>query len=168
MADGAGAAAEAGETKAPVFSLHAVAGVAMVKTMQIRVGVGATSLIALLDTGSTHNFIGEEAARRSGLPIQPRPRLAATVANGDKVSCPGVLRHALLVIGDLSFANDLFVMPLAGGARDAVDGDPRAHDVGLHRGHCVVHAPGPPDLLDRSTAPGGGALRVHNSSASPR
>jgi len=74
-ADGAGAAAEAAETEAPVFSLHAVAGVAMGKTMQIRVGVGVTSLIALLDTGSTHNFIGEEAARRSGLPIQPRPDL---------------------------------------------------------------------------------------------
>jgi len=113
-ADGAGAAAEAAKTEAPVFSLHAVAGVAMGKTMQIRVGVGVTSLIALLDTGSTHNFIGEEAARRSGLPIQPRPRLTATVANGDKVPCPSVLRQAPLVIDDLAFAADLFVMPLAG------------------------------------------------------
>ncbi|XP_035823519.1 uncharacterized protein [Zea mays] len=110
----AAAAADTGETDAPIFSLHAVAGVSMGKTMQIRVVVGATTLIALLDTGSTHNFIAEEAARRSGLPILPRPRLTATVANGDKVPCPGVIRHAPITINNFSFAVDLFVLPLAG------------------------------------------------------
>jgi hypothetical protein len=108
------AAANPGETEAPVFSLHAVAGVAIGKTMQIRVSVGATSLIALLGTGSTHSFITKDAARRIGLPIQPHPRLTATVANGEKVPCPGVLRRAPLTIDDLGFAVDLFVMPLAG------------------------------------------------------
>ena len=103
-----------GEVEAPTFSLHAVAGVAIGKTMQVRVSVGATSLIALLDTGSTHSFIGEEAAHRTGLPIQPRPRLTATVANGERVSCPGVLRGAPLLIGDFHSTVDLFVMPLAG------------------------------------------------------
>jgi predicted aspartyl protease len=46
--------------------------------MQVRVSVGATSLIALLDTGSTHSFIREAAAHRTGLPVQPRSRLTAT------------------------------------------------------------------------------------------
>jgi hypothetical protein len=111
---GAAAAADTGEMDAPIFSLHAVAGVSMGKTMQIRVVVGATTLIALLDTGSTHNFIAEEAARRSGLPILPRPRLTAMVANDEKVSCPGVIRHAPITINEFSFVVDLFVLPLAG------------------------------------------------------
>jgi hypothetical protein len=97
-----------------VFSLHAVAGVAMGKTMQVRVVVGATSLVALLDTGSTHSFIRADAARQTGLPIQPRSRLTATVANGERVPCPGVIRRAPLSINDCTFAVDLFVMPLAG------------------------------------------------------
>jgi hypothetical protein len=110
----AAAKADPGATEAPVFSLHAVAGVAIGNTMQVCVLVGTTPLIALLDTGSTHSFIAEEAARRTGLPIQPRPRLTATVANGERVPCPGVLRHAPLTIDGSNYAVDLFVMPLAG------------------------------------------------------
>ncbi|XP_072151436.1 uncharacterized protein [Setaria viridis] len=56
------------DTEAPCFSLQVVAGVPMASTMQIAVVLGAASLVALLDSGSTHNFISEEAARRSGLP----------------------------------------------------------------------------------------------------
>jgi hypothetical protein len=108
------AAAEAGAQDAPLFSLHAVVGVAVGAPILLRVSLGATSLIALVDTGSTHNFIGEAAASRTGLPIQPRPRLTATVANGEKVTCPGVLRNAPIDIEGPMFDVDLYVMPLAG------------------------------------------------------
>jgi hypothetical protein len=62
-------AADAPETESPVFSLHAVMGVPICDTMQITVSLGTTSFVALLDSGSTHNFIGEEVARRSRLPV---------------------------------------------------------------------------------------------------
>jgi hypothetical protein len=70
-------------TETPVFSLHAVAGVPTCDTMQVRVSFGATTLVALLGTESAHNFNVEDAAWRTGLPIQPRSRLTATVANGE-------------------------------------------------------------------------------------
>ena len=98
----------------PVFSLHAVAGVAVGAPILLRVTLGAATLVALVDTGSTHNFIGEAAAHRTGLAILPRPRLTATVANGEKVACPGVLRHAPISIEGMTFDVDLYVMPLAG------------------------------------------------------
>jgi hypothetical protein len=82
--------------------------------MQVPVEVGAVSLVALLDTGSTHNFIGEEAARRTGLAVQHRPRLTATVANGERIRCPGVIRQAPISIAGERFLVDLYVMPLAG------------------------------------------------------
>ncbi|XP_066347901.1 uncharacterized protein [Miscanthus floridulus] len=82
--------------------------------MQIMVSLGATSLIVLLDSGSTHNFIAEDAALRTGLPIQPRPRLTAIVANGERVACPGVIHRAPISIDNTPFHIDLFVMPLAG------------------------------------------------------
>jgi hypothetical protein len=36
------------------------------------------------------------------------------VANGERISCPGVLRQASIVIDGLQFGVDLYVMPLAG------------------------------------------------------
>ncbi|WVZ54253.1 hypothetical protein U9M48_005078 [Paspalum notatum var. saurae] len=102
------------DAEAPCFSLHAVAGVPMAGTMQLTVALGAASLVALLDSGSTHNFISEEAARRSGLPLRQRPRLTALVANGERVTCVGIIRDAPLLIDGDSFPADLYVMPLAG------------------------------------------------------
>jgi hypothetical protein len=102
------------DTETPVFSLHAVAGVLVGNTVQLQVIVGAATFVALIDTGSTHSFIGEAAARRSGLTIEPRPRLTATVAKGERVACPGVLHQAPVDVGGMVFGVDLFVMPLAG------------------------------------------------------
>ena len=52
----------------PQISLHAIAGVRTSETMQMRLTMGGTSLLALIDSGSTHNFIAEEAAARASLP----------------------------------------------------------------------------------------------------
>jgi hypothetical protein len=103
-----------GETEAPCFSLHALAGVPVADTMHVLVSLGTASLVALLDSGSTHNFISEAAAQRTGLPLQQRPRLTAMVANGERVTCVGVIRAAPLIIEGITFPADLFVMPLAG------------------------------------------------------
>ncbi|XP_021311923.1 uncharacterized protein LOC110433726 [Sorghum bicolor] len=117
-ADAPPAAADTAEadpgTEAPCYSLHAVAGVPVSDTIQIKVSVGSASLLALLDSGSTHSFISEDAARLTGLPIQDHPRLTATVANGERVACPGVIRNAPFSINGTAFSTDLFVMPLAG------------------------------------------------------
>jgi hypothetical protein len=83
-------------------------------TMQVAVMLGATPLVALLDSGSTHNFISEAAARRSGLPQQQRLRLSTMVANGKRITCVGVIRNAPLTVSGDAFPADLFVMPLAG------------------------------------------------------
>lgn len=112
--DDAGADGMPAAEEAPLFSLYAVAGVLVCDTMQIQVALGDTTLITLLDTGSTHNFIAEVAALRTGLPLQHRPWLIATVANGEKVTCPGVLRQAPITIDNNEFRVNLFVMPLAG------------------------------------------------------
>ena len=55
-------AEDSGPENAPVFSLQALAGVSFADTMQLEVVLGAAALVALLDSGSTHNFISEAAA----------------------------------------------------------------------------------------------------------
>jgi hypothetical protein len=84
--------------------------VAVGNTVQLKVLLGAATFVAFVDMGSTHCFIGEAAARRTGLHIELRPRLTATVANGERVACPGVLRQA----PGMEFHVDLYVMSLAG------------------------------------------------------
>ncbi|WVZ93030.1 hypothetical protein U9M48_039053 [Paspalum notatum var. saurae] len=64
--------------------------------------------MALLDFGSTHNFIHDEAARAARLPIQPRPGMRVTVANGDHVAA-GVMCHQG---GVRVFDIDLYALPL--------------------------------------------------------
>jgi hypothetical protein len=112
-----GAAAPAdGEANqdAPVFSLQAVAGMPICDTMQVRVTVGAVTFTALLDTESTHNFIAEAAASRTGLQAHSDPRLTATVANGERISCPDMFRQAPIAIAGEEFCVDLYIMPVAG------------------------------------------------------
>jgi hypothetical protein len=129
IGDEAGDADEPGP-EAPVFSLHAIAGVAVGNTVQLKVLLGTATFVALVDTGSTHSFIGEAAARCTRLHIEPRPRLTAIVANGERVACPGVLRQAPVIINGMEFHVDLYVMPLAG--YDVVLGTLDGH-VGAHR-----------------------------------
>ena len=51
----------------PLISLLAMVGVRSSETMQVRIQLGRASLLALLDSGSTHNFVSKEAAARTSL-----------------------------------------------------------------------------------------------------
>jgi hypothetical protein len=81
------------EEETPHFSLNAIKRVSFSDTMQVRVAVGTAVFTALLDSGSTHNFIAEDTTLCTVLPLQRRPRLTTTVTNGERVTCPGVIRQ---------------------------------------------------------------------------
>ncbi|KAH7516502.1 hypothetical protein FEM48_Zijuj10G0141800 [Ziziphus jujuba var. spinosa] len=53
----------------PKISLHAMAGIQAPKTMRIWGGLKGHSMVALIDSGSTHNFIRSQIAHQTG--IQP-------------------------------------------------------------------------------------------------
>jgi hypothetical protein len=96
------------------ISLLAVTGIPTSDTMQVSLRVGDRDLVALLDSGSTHNFIHEELATVVGVPFSSDRRLGVTVANGDRVTCRGLLKHAAITIGKESFTVDLHAIPLGG------------------------------------------------------
>uniref|UniRef100_A0ACD5W8S7 Uncharacterized protein n=1 Tax=Avena sativa TaxID=4498 RepID=A0ACD5W8S7_AVESA len=60
-------------------------------TMQLDVRIGMDTFTALLDTGSTHNFIDSDALVRAKLTHVARPGLRVMVANGDHVASKGVM-----------------------------------------------------------------------------
>ena len=94
----------------PQISVHAITGICTRETMQMRIKLGG---ISLLDSGSTHNFIADEAASRTTFPRHQGGNLHVTVANGDRVPCPGVYYGVPFFINEACSA-DFFILPLAG------------------------------------------------------
>lgn len=76
----------------PEISLAALTGIQPRSghTMQLQVEIGSSSLIALLDSGSTHNFIAEDVVVTYGVSMRPRSGLNVTVANRDWVTSVGL------------------------------------------------------------------------------
>jgi hypothetical protein len=66
-----------------VVSPHVVAGIPMENTMVVGTTIRGQCLRALLDTGSTHNFIQGAAMQKLGLATAAGDQLRVTVANGD-------------------------------------------------------------------------------------
>jgi hypothetical protein len=86
-----------------VVSLHALAGIRHERTMLLPVMIHGERLVALLDTGSTHNFLPAATMHRLALQPTGGDNLRVTVANGDRLRCHGLAQHVPLTIGDEHF-----------------------------------------------------------------
>jgi hypothetical protein len=80
--------------------------------MQLHVHIGAHEFTALLDSGSTHNFISSTAARCAGLHFHDSQGAHVVVANGDRVTCGGLTRDVALRIGEEYFTADCYSIRL--------------------------------------------------------
>jgi hypothetical protein len=100
----------------PSISLHALASISAPKfnTIKVWARLGSQELVALLDSGSTHNFINDAIAHQAGVPLQRRPGLSVAVANGDRVPSPGRCPPQRVSIGSHEFDIDFYALPLGG------------------------------------------------------
>ena len=87
-----------------VVSLQALAGIRTESSMVLPVMVKGERLMALLDTGSTHNFLQSATMRRLGLVPAAGEHLRVTVANGDNLRCAGVARDVPISIENEHFS----------------------------------------------------------------
>jgi hypothetical protein len=101
-------------TEEPIISVLAISGVRTKETMQLAISIGGASFRALLDSGSTHNFITEDAATRTNLTLAPHGGMRVTVANRERVACPGVYSDTPFVIEGEHFSANFYALPLAG------------------------------------------------------
>jgi hypothetical protein len=83
-----------------VISLHAMAGIKTAKTMLLPMTIHGERLTALMDMGSTHNFLSRDAMRRLALQPAGAEKFSITVANGDRLACQAVARQVPVLIGD--------------------------------------------------------------------
>lgn len=64
------------------------------KTMQLQAVMNGQTLLSLIDSGSTHNFISVTVAQRLAIPVTP----SVSIANGEKVKSRGICSRLLFYI----------------------------------------------------------------------
>ncbi|KAL4297836.1 hypothetical protein GQ457_12G027660 [Hibiscus cannabinus] len=96
----------------PVISLQAMWGETNCDTMRIQIQIGGERLIALVDSGSSHNFISLSAAKKLGLGIDKQCLLRVMVANGEVLKTVGGCNKVNWMIQGESFITDFLVIPL--------------------------------------------------------
>ena len=69
----------------PTISLHALLGLEDSQTMRLKGRIKQLSMMLLVDSESTHNFIDQSIVKRLGYPFQSVLGVSVTVANGDKM-----------------------------------------------------------------------------------
>jgi hypothetical protein len=96
------------------ISLHALTGIDIANTMKLQVRIKGTTLVMLVDIGSTHTFIKEGLLPQLGLLVTPREGLTVKVANGERVTSGGVCCATDMDISSEHFSTYFYVLPLDG------------------------------------------------------
>jgi hypothetical protein len=109
-------------TNEPTISISALTDIHPRKgrTMQVLVTIYDTVLRALLDSGSTHNFVDSEVAARVGIAFSGRAGLSVAMANGDRVASTGSCTNLKILIAKDAFTIDCYGLSL--GSYDMVLG----------------------------------------------
>ncbi|KAK9179225.1 hypothetical protein WN943_028424 [Citrus x changshan-huyou] len=99
----------------PEISLHAISGVKASGTMQVKGTIGSLTTIVLVDSGSTHNFISEDIARKLGLQPKVEEQFKVVVALEERLPSRGKCTNVkLLLQGIFPISVDFYILPLEG------------------------------------------------------
>src|SRR5438132_1633488 len=82
--------------------------------MKVYVRIGTVIFIALLDSGSTHNFIDDAIVHHEKILVRAQGGLSVAVANGDRVQCLGKCPPLHASVFGEPFKLDCYVLPLRG------------------------------------------------------
>ncbi|KAH7572791.1 hypothetical protein JRO89_XS03G0015000 [Xanthoceras sorbifolium] len=102
------------EIKEPEITLLALTRWTIPRTMRINTKIGSHEVVALIDSGSTHNFISDRIASMFCLPATPTKPFTVRVANGEQLSCKGRYEKVLVELQDTKFLLKFFSLPLTG------------------------------------------------------
>lgn len=95
------------------ISLHAIAESLAPKTMRLLGEINNQNVLILIDTSSTHSFIDPYVAKKAKLPMGDI-QLTVKVANGGTLSYLGYCKAVPLILQDIHFLANLYVLTLGG------------------------------------------------------
>jgi hypothetical protein len=96
------------------ISLHTLSGACTAETMRLPIVVQVQSLIALVDSGSTHCFMAAHVAHRMNLSPAANYGMTVGVTNGERLPCLGVCSTLPFTINGELFCIDFLVIALEG------------------------------------------------------
>lgn len=102
------------QSEIPEISLHAIAGSLSPRTMRIHGKVLNCSVVILVDTGSTHNFLDPMIAKKVGLEVNAGKQIEVRVANGERMRSEGMVEQLQFHMQGNMFNTDFFLLPLGG------------------------------------------------------
>ena len=105
---------DSNETVEPEISLQSLTGWGSPKTVRVQVEINRRKLVALIDSGATHNFIGEKEANRLGLKKTPTTPFNVRVADGHPLRCHGAYQKVAIELAGEIFIVDFYGLPLSG------------------------------------------------------
>ena len=94
---------EDGSTLDPQISVNALTGIAIFKMIRVTGYYKKKPLHILIDSGSTHNFLDEEAAKKLGCHITNIPTLSVVVADGAGVAITSSVKQFPWTIQNTGF-----------------------------------------------------------------
>ncbi|KAF2318475.1 hypothetical protein GH714_008049 [Hevea brasiliensis] len=98
----------------PEISLHGLTGWSSAGTMRVAIQINSIELIALIDSGSTHNFINEKIAEILKLPGKPTKPFNVKVADGTPLICDSKFRNIPFSLQGIPFVATFFSLPIMG------------------------------------------------------
>lgn len=95
------------------ISLPGITGMNSGNTMRVEMVIEGISVTALIDSGSTHNFIDTEIAESLGLKVQECPSLQVAVANGALITIQAFVNmfYFVMMVTDLLLLCMLSICP---------------------------------------------------------
>ena len=96
----------------PLISLNALNGVNTYKTMRVRGYVTKNMLHVLVDSGSTHNFLDLNTAKKLGCRLSRICPLEVSVANGNVMSSLYECKNFTWEFQGISYTSDVLILPL--------------------------------------------------------
>lgn len=82
--------------------------------MRINGHLGKKTLHILLDSGSTHNFLDVNLAKKLGCRMEPIAMQAVTIADGNQLQCQYICRNFTWQMHGTEFVSDVLLIPLGG------------------------------------------------------
>ncbi|KAL4341195.1 hypothetical protein GQ457_08G021940 [Hibiscus cannabinus] len=103
---------EVPKTEGHVLSLQAMWGMSAWETMRLEISIEGHKLIALLDSGSTHNFLSLSAMKKLNLRVDKKASLKVVVADGGLLGTMGLCSKVEWQTQGHSFVTDFLILPL--------------------------------------------------------
>ena len=88
------------EETTPTISCHALVDITTPQTLKIKGYIKKNKITALIDSGSTHNFINYKMAKQLNCFVYPTSKFQVMVADGKTINCSGKCHSIKLIMGD--------------------------------------------------------------------